>query len=141
METGTGVTASQRRKTCSRRGMALGSQDVDIVFPREEAFLYALSGKKDDDSTAPDDLAEDGGTGTGPASEVQVMKQLKFLNLLVTSPSAKKRAWIWHKILPSIVLSQGVKWPQEGLHSHHHRKRPSFPLCCAFLYQTNFTFN
>jgi hypothetical protein len=81
---------------------------MDIVFPREEAYLDALGGKKDDDGAA--EPAEDAVVVNQPEL---VMKQLKFVNVLVTTPSVKKRVWIWRKIVPGIVLQQ-AEWSKEG---------------------------
>jgi hypothetical protein len=82
---------------------------MDIVFPREEAYLDALGGKKDDDGAA--EPAEDAVVVNQPEL---VMKQLKFVNVLVTTPSVKKRVWIWRKIVPGIVL-QHAEWSKEVL--------------------------
>ncbi len=82
---------------------------MDIVFPREEAYLDALGGKKDDDDGAAEP-AEDAVVVNKPEL---VMKQLKFVNVLVTTPSVKKRVWIWRKIVPGIVL-QHAEWSKEG---------------------------
>jgi len=78
---------------------------VEIVFPREEAYLDELGGVNEEISAAnADSVAK---------QPEQTMTQLKFVNLHVTSPSTKKRQWIWRKIVPGIVFKR-ADWSREG---------------------------
>jgi hypothetical protein len=109
--TGAGAAGGNRRRA-ARKQRHTGRREVDIVFPREEAYLDELGGKKDDD-----DGAEQPAAGDAAATIIDqpdlVMKQLKFLNVLVTTASVKKRVWIWRKIVPGIVLKK-AEWNKEG---------------------------
>jgi hypothetical protein len=109
MEVGTSDSTAGVQAQAGKRRRARKPQvqrdEVDIVFPREEAYIDELGGKKEDDS-------EESPSNAVNQPEL-VMKQLKFLNVLVTTPSVKKRVWIWRKMVPGITRNS-TEWSKDG---------------------------
>ncbi len=95
------------------------TQAVSVSFPEDEEFVYGVGRQQES--------GEDGEATSAAAQDPQSpsdteagddLKNLRFLGQFVSSPSHKRRLWLWKKMLPGVVFSKSAseakEVPKEG---------------------------